>query len=167
MTATLDLRGVDEFDRMLQELPKAVANKLGDAALRAGGRVIAAEARRRAPKRLKNKITVGGTGEPPPNAQTRVVAVGLRKSEHSRVAHLVEFGTAPHRITPKRKGKLLVFEVGGRTVFTTAVDHPGAQPHPFLRPAGDTKAQEAIDRIGENLGQGIEREAAKMGKVVR
>ena len=165
MTVTLDLKGVAELDRMLQELPKAVANKLGDAALRAGGRVIAAEARRLAPKRLKARITVGGTGEPPPNATTRVQAVGIRKSRHSRVAHLVEYGTAAHRIEPKRKGKLLVFEVNGETVFTTHVDHPGAQPHPFMRPAGDTKAQEAIDRIGENLGTGIEREAQKLGRI--
>ena len=165
MTVTLDLKGIDEFDRMLQELPKAVANKLGDAALRAGGRVIAAEARRLAPKRLKSKITVGGTGEPPPNATTRVQAVGLLKSKHSRLAHLIEYGTAAHRIMPKRGGKL-AFEVNGRLVVTTKVEHPGAAPKPFLRPAGDTKAQEAIDRIGENLGQGIEREAARLGKIV-
>ncbi len=166
MTVKLDMKGMAELDAMLQELPKAVANKLGDAALRAGGRVVAAEARLKAPKRLKKKITVGGTGEPPPNSTTRVVGVGLRKSEHSRLAHLVEFGTAAHRITPKRQGKLLVFEVGGRTVFTTHVDHPGASARPFLRPAGDVKAQEAIDKVGENLGQGIEREARKLGKIV-
>ena len=99
-----------------------------------------------------------------PNATTRVVAVGLRKSRHSRLAHLVEFGTAPHRIEPRRKGKVLAFEVNGETVFTTHVDHPGARQQPFLRPAGDTKAQEAVDRIGENLGKGLEREAAKLGK---
>jgi hypothetical protein len=80
------------------------------------------------------------------------------------VAHLVEFGTAAHRIEPKRKGKVLAFEVGGETVFTTRVDHPGAQAKPFLRPAGDTKAQAAVDKIAENLRAGIEREAAKLGK---
>lgn len=165
MTVTLDLKGVDELDRMLRELPPAVANKLGDAAGRAGARAIAAEARRLAPKRLRSKIVVGGTGEPPPDKHTRVVAVGIRSSEHSRVAHLVEYGTVAHRIEPKRKGKLLVFEVDGETVFTTHVDHPGASPHPFMRPAGDTKAQEAIDKLAENLGAGIEREARKLGRI--
>ena len=35
---------------------------------------------------------------------------------------------------------------------------------PFLRPATDLKAQEAIDKMTQNLGDGITRELAKYGR---
>lgn len=45
-----------------------------------------------------------------------------------------EFGTAPHRINA-RPGGVLVFKVGGQTVFTTSVNHPGTSAAPFMTPA--------------------------------
>jgi len=49
-------------------------------------------------------------------------------------AGYVEFGTRPHEILPK-KGKYLVFTVGGKKVFATKVNHPGTQPQPYVKPA--------------------------------
>jgi hypothetical protein len=44
-----------------------------------------------------------------------------------------EEGTKPHVILPVR-GKVLVFKVGGDTVFTRRVDHPGQRARPWFRP---------------------------------
>lgn len=43
----------------------------------------------------------------------------------------VHNGTRPHVILPRR-GKYLVFEVGGRTVYARRVNHPGNKADPFL-----------------------------------
>ena len=44
---------------------------------------------------------------------------------------MVQYGTAPHTITPK-KGKFLVFEKDGETVFARKVNHPGTAANPFV-----------------------------------
>jgi hypothetical protein len=43
----------------------------------------------------------------------------------------VHQGTGPHRIEP-RNATVLRFEVGGETVFSAYVNHPGTRPRPFL-----------------------------------
>lgn len=50
-------------------------------------------------------------------------------------AGYVEFGTRPHEIRPKKEGGVLVFNIGGRKVFTRKVSHPGTKPHPYVAPA--------------------------------
>lgn len=44
----------------------------------------------------------------------------------------VEEGTTPHVIRPH--GKVLVFDVGGETVFARVVHHPGTPARPWFRP---------------------------------
>lgn len=44
----------------------------------------------------------------------------------------VEFGTAPHVITPKN-ARALRFQQGSGAVFSMRVEHPGTQPNPFIR----------------------------------
>jgi hypothetical protein len=46
----------------------------------------------------------------------------------------VELGTKPHVIEPKN-AKALAFKIGGELIFAKKVNHPGTEPHPFLRPA--------------------------------
>ena len=59
------------------------------------------------------------------------------KKPHSRRAHLEEFGTR----------------------------HSAA--HPFMRPALDTKANEALSEMGDELAKGIADEAAKLARPAR
>ena len=47
-------------------------------------------------------------------------------------AEYVTKGTRPHVITPKRAGGVLVFKVGGKTVFATKVQHPGTEANDFF-----------------------------------
>lgn len=51
-------------------------------------------------------------------------------------AMAVHDGTGPHVIKAKR-GKLLRFTVGGRTIYTRSVNHPGNRPNPWLARAAE------------------------------
>lgn len=53
----------------------------------------------------------------------------------------VEFGTAPHVITPKN-GKALRFVKNGKEIFVKKVNHPGTKPQPFMRLAARTVQKE-------------------------
>jgi hypothetical protein len=68
-------------------------------------------------------IGVGGNGK-------LVARVGTNVA----YARPVHEGSRPHVIRPRR-GRVLVFPMGGRTVFARVVHHPGTRPHPFLRDA--------------------------------
>lgn len=46
-------------------------------------------------------------------------------SPHAYVLNFLEEGTVPHTI---RGNPLLVFQVGGKTIFTHTVSHPGTRP---------------------------------------
>jgi len=59
-------------------------------------------------------------------------------------AGYVEFGTKAHTIEPKKKGGVLVFNVGGQKVFTRKVHHPGTRPQPYVMPA----FQSWVDSLG-------------------
>lgn len=72
-------------------------------------------------------------------------------------AQAEEFGTRPHTIVPKRRKALAwggarrlsgSLRSGARaTSFATKVEHPGTQPHPFLKPA----AEKAVEDSGVEL----------------
>ena len=46
-----------------------------------------------------------------------------------------EFGGSAYEIRPKTPGGTLAFDVGGKTIFTKRVIHPGIRPQPFIRPS--------------------------------
>lgn len=50
-----------------------------------------------------------------------------------KIAHLVEFGTAPH-YQPLRR-----------------MMHPGAQPYPFFRPAYESTKRQVVDEVGTQV----------------
>lgn len=49
----------------------------------------------------------------------------------------IEYGTAPHVITPK-KAKALRFQIGKDEVYAKKVQHPGTAPNPFVKRAVNT-----------------------------
>ena len=49
----------------------------------------------------------------------------------------IEYGTAPHVITPK-KAKALRFQIGKDEVYAKKVQHPGTAPNPFVKRAINT-----------------------------
>lgn len=61
----------------------------------------------------------------------------------------VEMGTKPHVIKPKSPGGVLVFKVGGKTVYARSVNHPGTKPQPFMRPALEQALGSSAGRLAD------------------
>lgn len=59
---------------------------------------------------------------------------GVEVSAAVPYAAVIEFGSKPHTIMP-RKGKHLRFEAGGQAVFARVVHHPGTKPRKILQQA--------------------------------
>ena len=66
--------------------------------------------------------------------------------KHGYLANWVEYGTVAHEIRPK--GGKSLFLAG---IFSTLVNHPGARPKPFMRPALDSRAQDAVIAVGNYI----------------
>jgi len=83
-------------------------------------------------------------------------------------AHLVEFGTRPHHIgkgddrevSLRRKGRNVIVGRGHRR----GALHPGAVPKPYIRPAYDTKREEAVRVFTEFTARELDRELRRLAK---
>lgn len=163
MKVDFKIPGASQLADALKALPSG-QGRISQEAVLAAARVVAAEARRLVPidtGELRKSI----------KATRRKTSNENRKAAHASVtgkegplAHLIEFGTAAHMIKSTRKKALASTAAGGLygQIFGKVVRHPGSRAKPFLRPAFDTKAGESVKRMGESLGKGIEREAARL-----
>ena len=59
------------------------------------------------------------------------VRQGARSPEGAFYGMFVRGGTRPHEIRPKKPGGVLAFKIGGRTIFTKKVNHPGTKANPY------------------------------------
>jgi HK97 gp10 family phage protein len=135
MTTNFTIEGAVEMERLLKELGPAVASRVGDLALKAGAAPIVEEAKRLVPVRSgKLRDSITAEVERKRNGDSERLVLIGFKRPTSAIAHLVEFGTV----------------------------HSAARP--FMRPALDAKAEEALNEMGRVLGEGIEREALKLAK---
>lgn len=147
------VRGRNEVKQFLARLPKEIETKLLRGAARAGGKVIAEEAKDRSrSKEVGDNITLRSSAK-----DGRIVTkISVKPGWSYSLGVWQEWGTDPHfisvddsqrggmsvpKINEKTKAGSLV--IGGAFVGST-VWHPGARPEPFLRPALDTKEAEAI-----------------------
>jgi HK97 gp10 family phage protein len=143
------VKGLAELQRAMDSLPAKIEANIMRGALRAGAKVIAEEARANLARngsvdsgRLEDSVRVG-TRLKRGTAIGRVIAGGSSKGKAAAFyAGMVERGTAAHVIP----GPVVI---GDRVVGD--VDHPGAQKKPFLRPAIDTKAGEAVVAMREYI----------------
>lgn len=137
------VKGLKELNDFLQQLPARIEANVLRSALRAGANVVKEEVKRRVPVRtgtLRDGIKVSTRSR-----RGRVTARVRTTGKHAYIAGWLEFGAAAHRI--KAKGKGMFF--GGR--FAKFVDHPGIQPRPFMRPALDSMAQEAVMAAAQHM----------------
>ena len=144
MATETHVKGLAELQKFMDQLaPKVEANVMRGA-LRAGMNVVK-------PVAVANVHSVSGELAKGLKVSTRakggtVVARLVAKGKHAFVAKWVEFGTAAHSITAKnRKG----LSFGG--LFFQSVQHPGARPRAFLRPALDGQAQNAVVAAAEYM----------------
>lgn len=142
--AEVHIKGLADLQRFLDQLTPKMERNVLRGALRAGANVVkpvAAANIHSVSGELAKGLKVGS------RARGGVVTASVKAAgPHAFVARWVEYGTKPHTITAKnRKG----LSFGG--VFFQSVDHPGATPHPFLRPALDSQATAAVVAVGEYI----------------
>lgn len=138
------VKGLAELQAFLDQLPAKMEANIMRAALREGAKVVQAEVQASAPVRsglLKAGIKISTSSR-----RGKVTASIKAKGKHGFLAPWIEFGTAAHFIKPKRAKSL--FFAG---LMRDGVDHPGTAPHPFMRPALDGKAGEALVAVGEAI----------------
>lgn len=134
-----------ELLRQLQRLDKKTKAKVARKVLRAASRPILRDAKQRVPEvtgDLKRSLKIRTS------VKRGSATASVRATE--RYAHLVELGTKPHSMTRRNKGG----------TFKRRRQHPGADPKPYLRPAFDTKKDEAVAKARTVL-------AAELRKVTK
>ena len=148
MGKNLSFTGISELTEVLDALAgdKKLSGKVMRGILNKAAKPIIQKAQELAPKEdgdLQKSIgTIPGRGQ----GKGEQVYVGPRRGGRFKgyAGHLVEYGTAPHLIRAKAAGGQLHLR---GNVFVEEVHHPGAAAHPFMRPAFDSKKDEAIDII--------------------
>lgn len=150
MAKYLNISGGEALAKALKTLPARIERNIMRSAMRAGARVLANEAKANVPIKegdLRRSIRVT-TNTRKGEVTARAVA-GNRKEAF--YAHMVEFGTVGHMIHAK-PGKMLRFTArDGKTVETLRVLHPGARARPFMRPALDSKSNQAVAAIANHV----------------
>ena len=146
------LHGAREMEAVLKQLPDYIAKRVVVGALRQAAQPILDEARRLAPvgqeskgrvrlRRTKSgKVSISNYGKLKLNL--RIVNVPDKKTEHSATV-AVSVGKAFWG---------MFLEFGTRHMLK----------QPFMRPAFEAKKFEALNRLGEALGEGIEKAAKKL-----
>ena len=71
----------------------------------------------------------------------------------TKIAHLLEYGVAPHIIKPRANNTLkrLSLTIGPNRVMPEIVRHPGLRPQPFMRPAFEETKEECLTLIASEL----------------
>jgi HK97 gp10 family phage protein len=139
------IRGGRELNDFLQQLTPKIEKNIMRAAMRAGANVFLREARANIPVvegdlRKSARVSTKSKG----GRVSASLKLGGKKAPH---AHLVEFGTKPHEIKPKNTSGALA--ING--TFVRVVHHPGARPHPIMRPAFDSQSGVAIEAVAAKI----------------
>jgi HK97 gp10 family phage protein len=175
MATQTDFRveGLAELKRQLQELPAKVEGNIMRGALTAALKVLRREALANVPEKsgdLKRSIKIKFDRKSLKRGFVNGYLTAGDKTAY--YAHMIEFGTASfytgkgksvgraYSIVSKQKGGSLVF--GGQSY--KSVIHQGVRPKPFMRPAVDGSADEAIKAMGSYIAQRLPKEFAKAGK---
>lgn len=153
------IKGLDEITRVMREFPDKIKVNVVRGGARAGAKVIAAEAKQSlgAHKRtgaLQQSVRIATRSRG--DYVTGTVKVGNKRAWY---AHLVEFATSAHLIKPSKKRALSL--PGGRAV--SVIHHPGTPERPFLRPALEKKAHQALDAMAAYMRARLGKEAVKRG----
>lgn len=147
------VKGRAEVSSFLASLPEQLKNKVLRGAARSGANVIAKEAKATViSEEVQSAIKVATAAD-----DGRIVGKVQVKGRGAYIAPWLEYGTDPHFISvaDSQRNGLSVRKVNEQTgdhealkingaFVTGTVFHPGARPHPFLRPALDIKEADAV-----------------------
>lgn len=171
MSRDLPVKGLADLDKFLSALPKNMQKQAYRQALTAAARPIRDEARLLAPKETGKMAKSIKTGSSRQN-QDGTFSITVRlDGEHAYLGTFHEYGVAAHLIASTGKGegrvavkkaaegtgtvKNGVMKIGDRYV-SGVIRHPGHAAHPFMRPALDAKADEAVKAFADKIRSFLE-----------
>jgi HK97 gp10 family phage protein len=180
MDLDLKVTGLDQLAQNLTAFTKEIQDRALNSALVAGAQVVAKEMAAQSPRshdigpRQKNDQHIADSivikTESKPVGSAAEVYVGPSKSVSSK-ARWMELGAAAHAIVAKLTRQMMKSGVAAKKVlasssqvFGSHVEHPGVHPRPFMRPALDASAKDALDAMKQSLAQSMKdaiRRAAK------
>lgn len=172
MSREYPVTGLAELDRYLSALPGNMQKAAYRAALTAAAKPIRDEARLRAPKKtgaMAKSIKTGSARQNPDG--TFSVHVRL-EGRHSFLGLFHEYGVAPHLIasTGKGEGRVAVRKANegtgtvqsgkmkiGDDFVSGIISHPGHRAQPFMRPALDARADDAVKAFAGRIREFLEK----------
>ena len=132
--AEFKIEGLDKLDAILRELPEKLRRTSLREAQRAGGEILESEIKRRAPYSAESRRSAASKKYGHLRDNIKLAVRTDRNGANARVstgdaywAIMVERGTGP-----EKKGK-----------------------HPFMRPAIDGRAEDAVDAVISHLRRGL------------
>lgn len=181
MSRQFPVKGLAELDRFLSALPGNMQKQAVRQALTAAAAPIRDEARLRVPKKTGKLARAIRTGSPRQNQDgTFSVSISVTGNDHAFLGYFFEYGVKPHFIKAgdsgfsprilgkrgksgidvvarrgKKKGQNQVLAIYGQLV-SGAVHHPGIRAHPFLLPALDVRAEDAVRAFAGRIRAFIE-----------
>lgn len=168
--AQFQMRGYAELEKRLATLGPKIARRVLRKAVDKAATPIVQSAKQRVPAQTGLlRIAIGKKTKMYTRSRTAVAIIGARTKFRSKLAgrwpkrkpanyaHLVEFGTRPHKMSVKR------FRVAGGAWVLDDQEwtHPGTAARPFLRPAFASNRYKALGLIGREVWLGIERESKR------
>lgn len=164
---TAPIKGLKETMAFLDAFPDRIRKGAVRSALTAAAKPVRDQARMNAPKESGQMAKSIKTGSPRVE-QDGTVSIKVRLAgKHSYLGQFIEYGVAPHFISAGDSGlsaRKLTQKMGregstsedgalkiGDTFVSGAVLHPGFAAKPFLRPALETRMDDAIQAFGERL----------------
>lgn len=149
---TIKVEGLAMARERLRTSKVNLSGQIQDALIMSA-KMIRSEAERLAPRgetgNLKRSLRSGAGRATKTFLQSFVFTLG-QIAPH---AHLIEFGTKPHAIKPKRKDGILAF---GK-YFLRNVHHPGIKPWPFFQMAVRNKRNQVRKIVERAVAETISR----------
>ena len=124
------IQGARELDRTLKALPRQLGAKVLGGAVMSGAQEIRKAALANLGEAERGDVIARRTRQ---GKASVTVSVGPPKDKFYLMFR--EFGTAPHTIRPRRRGRKVLADKESGAVFGPEVRHPGQPARPFLRPA--------------------------------
>jgi HK97 gp10 family phage protein len=175
------VKGLAELDRFLTALPGNLQKQAIRRGLTAAARPIRDEARLRVPKKSGKLARAIRTGSPRQNPDgTFSITVSVTGNDHAFLGYFFEYGVKAHFIRAgdsgysariltrrgksgvdvaarrgKKKGQNQVLAIYGQLV-SGAILHPGIRAQPFLVPALDVRAEDAVAAFAGTIRAFIE-----------
>lgn len=166
MSKQFPVTGGKEIAAYLTAFPKNLQRGAMRSGARAAANQIAPEAKIRAKGRIANSIKVGSSRVNQDGSVSIRVYVDERKGSIGFVGYFQEYGVRPHLIarTGSKEGRVSIRKANdgtgtiqggvmkiGDDFVSGIISHPGHAASPFMRPALDAKAKQAIEAFADQV----------------